>query len=139
MHPRQQIRNEIETLVSAALPGVPVFDSRVSDIDRDPLSVLIFSTGESVERAPGSGQRGGTPLIRRRQISVVIVSVHDGDDDSAMRQADDASRAVELALNAPFDPGLDLLAVDITQDAGEQTVVQIGMLYEIRVVDAMNN
>lgn len=136
-HPRAQLRSEIKALIEAAVPGVPVLDSAISDIDGSPVTILIRSVGETVERAPGSGQRPGTPLVRRMQTEVIVVSIYDGDGPEAQLQADDHARQVELAMNMPFDPGLDLVAIDIAQDDGEKTVVQISMLYETKLTDPM--
>ena len=140
MHPRQQLRSEIVALLRDALPEeIPVLDSQVSDVEKNPVSVLVYSAGESVERAPGAGSRPGTPVRRRMQTNVIVVSSFPGDGPDAWIQADDVSRAVEIAMNVPFDPGLDLLATDISQAAGEETLVQVSMLYETVLTDTMEN
>lgn len=140
MHPRQQLRSEIAALLRAALPDeIPVLDSQVSDVEKNPVSVLIYSAGESIERVAGAGSRGNTPIRRRMQTAVVVVSAFPGDGPDAFEQADDVSRTIEIAMNAPFDPGLDLIATDTSQAAGEETIVQVSMLYETVLTDVMEN
>lgn len=140
MHPRQQLRSEIVALLRAALPDeIPVLDSQVSDVEKNPVSVLIYSAGERIERVAGAGSRGNTPIRRRMQTAVVVVSAFPGDGPDAFEQADDVSRTIEIAMNAPFDPGLDLIATDTSQAAGEETIVQVSMLYETVLTDVMEN
>lgn len=136
-HPRVLLRTEIKGLIEAALEGVPVFDTQISDIMANPVTVIVSSAGESVSRTTAVVNGPNAPLRRVMQTEVILVSVYPGDGPEAMLQADDHARQVELALNAPFDPSHDLVGVEVAQDDGEKTIVQISMLYETTFFDEM--
>lgn len=102
MHPRQALRDDLKTLLEAALPGVPVLVSRARALKPgEDSAVLVYVMRETISRPPAAKGRSGSPLMRSMTVEVVAMS--DGKDGEVVDQLDDICRTVELTLSARAD------------------------------------
>lgn len=102
MHPRQLLRNDLKTLLEAALPGVPVLVSRARALKPgEDSAVLVYVMRENISRPPATKGRAGGPI--QRQMTVEIVAMCDGRDGEVVDQLDDLCRTIELTLSARAD------------------------------------
>lgn len=135
MHPRQALRHEITEIVRAALPGAVVDSGLARDIPASAsLSAIIYTPNESISTTQnGEGARGRT-VTRTMTVEILILATASGDGEDVLAAVDDASRAVEVAINAATS-NADLVSVVTDVMAAERTGATAQMTYTVEHLD----
>ena len=137
MHPRTETRRDFKELLTAALPGVPVYASLVRKLrSNEKEAVLVYTLEEDIKRPSSPSRRAGQPYSRAMTVGVVVSVLASGDGEEASDRADEIARIIELAVNA-IPEGPELTSCRVAAEEGQQVRCTVDLIYKLTKTDQM--